>query len=48
MAKFYGAGNWDPKLIVLQMTCMQVQYTVSPCLMNPVSRCLTRGLLSGL
>lgn len=26
MAKFYGAGNWDPKLIVLQMTCMQTSH----------------------
>lgn len=25
MPKFYGAGRWDPKLILLQITCMQVR-----------------------
>lgn len=25
MTKFYGTGRWDPKLILLQITCMQVR-----------------------
>ncbi|KAL0591985.1 hypothetical protein ABG067_000638 [Albugo candida] len=29
MAKFYGAGQWDPKLIVLQIICLQCSFYIS-------------------
>ncbi|TMW56108.1 hypothetical protein Poli38472_008756 [Pythium oligandrum] len=29
MPKFYGAGRWDPKLIMLQMICMQTSHYIA-------------------
>lgn len=45
MTKFYGAGRWDPKLILLQITCMQVRPSLCVYLSLPLYQ---EELISGV